>query len=240
MNQEKISFALNECLDKNQNDFILLSKLKNNLPSEIVSHLGLKNIKFTKDIKKIIEPYKVNHLEIVEKRRGKNPSSYYLTRYSDEKEQCQIIYNYIRNNLNMSVKKICQNQPFKMSIYYRALNYLIQINKIKIYFRDDKESPFFLIEEETTPIIMKTEPKDAIEEFHQAYRELVKGRSHVKIFEIRRKLNWSETKFNETLEKLRDEAVIQLISGETNKMDDTEKKDSFLEDNSLYIALFWR
>jgi hypothetical protein len=240
MEHDKVLKALDTCLEKYEYNFILLSKLKDNLPSDVVTLLGLKRKISNKDIKKIIESYKVNHLEIVEKKRGKNPSSYYLTRYSDEKEQSQIIYNYIRNNLNMSVKKICQNQPFKKSIYYRALNYLIQVNKIKINFRDDMESPFFLIEEDTAPILINTEPKDAIIEFHQAYRELVKGRSHVKIFEIRRILNWSETKFNETLEKLRDKAVIQLIPGDTNKMEKSELKDSFLEDNIRYIALFWR
>ena len=50
--------------------------------------------------------------------------------------------------------------------------------------------------------------------FREAFNLLDRGKIFFRIFEVRRKLDWSVERFDAILEYLRDEAIIQLHTGD--------------------------
>lgn len=74
--------------------------------------------------------------------------------------------------------------------------------------------------------------------FFKAFKELDKGRNFTRICHMRRKLGWSEERFDKLLRKLRSEGSIQLRPGDVSSMTEEDIALSFTdEDNFFYATL---
>jgi hypothetical protein len=80
-----------------------------------------------------------------------------------------------------------------------------------------------------------------IELFKQAYDAAGKGDNYVFIHEIRRRLNWPRSDFDNLLLKLMEEGYAAAHPGNPGALDADEVRDSFQDEyGDLYITISWR
>jgi hypothetical protein len=79
------------------------------------------------------------------------------------------------------------------------------------------------------------------EAFRAAFQELERGKSYVRICDMRRRLNWTEQEFDTKLKKLRDEGKIQLQVGDIDFFNEQDLRESFVDENGFrMLKIVWR
>lgn len=79
-------------------------------------------------------------------------------------------------------------------------------------------------------------PQDDRKLFRDAFEQLDQGRIFVRICNLRRKLGWSEERFNSLLRKLRSEGAVQLHAGDVSSMTEDDIAQSFTDENNFFYA----
>lgn len=126
--------------------------------------------------------------------------------------------------------------------FIQGINTLLESNETKIILTENYVPKIFAEEKRPKKSIPHTPLKetDSLTLFKKAFDELKKGKKYVRICDIRRKLGWSREKFDCTLEQLYDNSKIQLHEGITSTMDESEVRDSFVDENNfLHINISW-
>ncbi|NLV26562.1 MAG: hypothetical protein GXY48_05280 [Methanomicrobiales archaeon] len=213
---------------KNQ-DYINLSELKIGKTAIQLSDTLKINIKnhSNGELMNIIKPMLPSNYIF-----GKKGRSIYLFR----KPPQDIIYDYTLKHSTLTLNRIASILPFTKEEFTLSVNTLIQNGQIKISIISQSKGFGCKI----IPISYK-KLTDEKEELKKAYDSLLKGKSYVKIFELRRYVNWSKEQFDSTIQKLWDDKVIELQESNPALLNDDEKKDSYRDkNNGLRILLIWR
>ena len=233
MSQASLSQALIDFLQKNSSDFSTVSNLKN-LPKITRDALGINKRSHIGEIIKAIDPCMGDKLIIV-----KGSKSKFLA-YKIPKDR--IIYNYIQKHPGKSPGQIARYLPMVKTEFIQGLNSLLESDEVKITLTENYSTKLFAQVKKPEKSIPPTLPKetDSFIVFKKAFDELNKGKIYVRISDMRRKLGWSREKFDTTLEQLRDNATIQLHAGDTSTMDESEVRDSYVDENNfLHITVTW-
>jgi hypothetical protein len=163
---------------------------------------------------------------------GKKGKSIYLFNKRSE----DIIYNYAIKHSKLTLNQISTYLPFSKEEFANSVNILIKEGSIEISIIPQSNGYGCKI----IPIGNRVAINED-EEFKKAYIELLKGKSYVKIFELRRYLNWPIRKFDVMIEKLWDDGIVELQASDPNLLIDEEKTDSYLDKNNrLRILIVWR
>jgi hypothetical protein len=234
MSQASLFQVLIDFLQKNSSDYSNVSNLKK-LPKQTLDSLGINSKSQIGEIVKKVTPYLGNGLVIL-----KGSKSSFLA-YNIPKNR--ILYNYIQKHPGKSPGQIAPNLPMVKGDFIQELYSLIESGGVKITYTEKYTTKLFAQVHKPEKTISSTLSKkpDSDTIFKIAFDELNKGEKYVRICDIRRKLDWSREEFDSTLKKLRDNSTIQLHEGITSTMDESEVRDSFVDENNfLHINISWR
>lgn len=234
MSSTNLSQTLIDFLQKNSSDFLTISKLIR-LPKQTRDALGISQKSKNVDIIKATEPYYGDKLLIL-----KGSKSSFLA-YNIPKEQ--IIYNYVQKHPGKSPGQIAQYLPMVKKEFIQGLNTLLESDEAKVTLTENYTLKIFVTEKKPKISIPLAPQKEAdpVTLFKKVFDKLNKGKKYVRICDIRRELNWPREKFDTTMENLRDNSTIQLHEGITSTMDESEVKDSFVDENNfLHVNISWR
>lgn len=238
---------LSSIFDKKAQDYINLSELKNKEHATQLSKILDINIKkhSNGELMNIIKP--LLPLEYSFKTKGK---SIYLLRktipdiiYSYAKKHSSLTLNQIAPNLKflykdefaISVNTLIQNRQIEISIILQSKGFGCKIIPFD-HYKSINDTEEVTVEPVLTPLSHSPENK-----LKSAYLKLLKGRSYVKIFELRRYVNWSKNQFDSAIQKLWDDKIIELQESNPALLSDDEKRDSYRDkNNGLRILLIWR
>lgn len=225
----EISDIVTPLLDKKNTDYINLSDLKKGkIASQLSKILGI-NIK------------KHSNGELMNIIKSLLPSEYYFKKkgrslYLLKKPSSEIVYFYAKKHPTLTPNSICSKLPFSREEFAYSVNTLLKEGSIEISIISQSKGFGFKI----TPIDRENKDNKK-DELRRAYLRLLKGKSHVEIFELRRYLNWSREQFDFTIQKLWEGGVVELQESNPALLSDEEKKDSYRDkNNGLRILLVWR
>ena len=218
---------ISSVFDKKDQDYINLSELKKGKISTQLSDI------LKVDIKKHTNGELMNIL------KSSLPLDYYFRKrrfiYLLRKPAPDIINNYGKKHSTLTLNKIASTLPFNTEEFANSVNSLIQTGLIQISIIPQSKGFGFKI------IPINNNSTNEKEELKRAYIVLSKGKSYVKIFELRRFLNWSVNQFDNTIQKLWDKGDIELQESNPALLSDSEKTDSYRDkNNGLRILLIWR
>ena len=229
MKNEEVTQELINILQQKNVKSIAISKLV--LSKEFLKHVGITaKSPISKKIESI-KPFLGHSLEIVQ--MGK-------TNFLALKGSHQAwVQDYIKINPGSTSKQVAQAlKPLKTSDIIKDLNALVISGSIRMELTDTHSVKLYSL------IIKPPVREDRMlfkDAFEEVERGVDRGRISVRIYNIRRKLGWSRERFDTTLEKLRDEAIIQLHGGDIQTMKKDEIDDSYIDDNGfLHITIAWR
>ena len=79
------------------------------------------------------------------------------------------------------------------------------------------------------------------EAFKEAYLKAGGGRPYTYIYRIREELNWPREMFDETMEELARQQVLELQGGNPSNLSEEQKNNSFMDNGGyLRISVTWR
>jgi len=143
------------------------------------------------------------------------------------------ILSYIADKSPITVKKINAYLPFRREEIADTITNLVHSGAINLKIIVQTNDYGILLD-------VKTEltSSDAIK---KAYDLIRKEKNYVKIFELRRYLNWSKERFDSHLQALWDTGAIELQASDPLLLDDDQRRDSYMDKNrTLRILLIWR
>ena len=223
--------------------FIALSKFqKSKFSKAFHNKVGFNSDSSVAKVAESIKPYLSNDLTII----IKGNSNYLAFKQSRQERITGFIETHQGCSPGVAVNAL--NLLSKADII-KELNAMVVFGEIRIEITDKYSVKLFTIEKKAStpgraPVTTHTPPPESQNDrvlFKEAFDALDRGRIFVRIFEVRRKLNWPCEKFDTMLVKLRDEAVIQLHAGDNTSMKKDEIQDSFIDDNGfLHITMTWR
>ncbi|MFO7886642.1 MAG: hypothetical protein R6U68_17665, partial [Desulfobacteraceae bacterium] len=162
----------------------------------------------------------------------------------------ELVETLIKNKSGRTVGQLAQQLPVKKSDVISIANQLLEAKRllaaispgelVKLYPALPNQS--VSSPQKDTP---GEEPAaisgDPVVDFKSVYDDLIKGKRHVYIYAIRRKLGWSRPDFDELLDRLLTEGRVAGFPGDPSRLSSGQVKDSFQgRDGDLYIAVAWR
>ena len=258
MQNFELSQILAQIVDETDKGYITLSDLKMQLKKDNIL-FGLESTSTVEEVRNQIKPFLGDTLRIYPEKNIKNKPSYLALK----NKEIEIVITYIKKYPNKSHLQIKNALPIVPKTTIQILNRLIADRKITVSF-NESTSPFTpklsmsesatgtvndskkdsksnqtnipkksTLSETTNP---PSQQKSSVQ-FKDAYFKLVKGRRFVKIYEIRRALNWDRDSFDRLIEKLRDDGQIFLQQADISKMGENDIKDSFIDENNILMIL---
>ena len=222
-----LSFSdiLIKVFEKHKKDLITITQLKKSLPKDVDQILGLP-VKKTNNKEFVchIIPLLPNGYSIYKK--GNRMS---LLRGSIQ----DYILSYVIDKSPVTVKKLSAYLPFRKEeiadtvtalVYTGAINLKIIVQNGDYGIRLDAKKG--------------SAPSDDLK---KAYDIVRKEKKYVKIYELRRYLNWSMERFDSCIQSLWDAGVIELQASDPLLLDEDQRRDSYMDKNrTLRILLIWR
>jgi predicted Rossmann fold nucleotide-binding protein DprA/Smf involved in DNA uptake len=126
--------------------------------------------------------------------------------------------------------------PFKKDQFLPLLNQLLEKDVIRVKKINKDYKLLLLTPVESAP----PPPKPLPDQFKEAYSELERGRSYVRICDLRRHLGLTVQEFDKTLTDLRDTGKIRLQDGSTGFTEE-DVREGFIDENGFRsLIVIWR
>ncbi|MCA1915885.1 hypothetical protein [Methanospirillum hungatei] len=216
---------LNQIFDKQKRDYLTITELKTSLPKNIENFLGPQPKKGTN--KKFIERLKP-HLSEAYTKHKKGASTYLLRAPIQD-----IIHAYIVQKTSVSIRNVSKKLPFQKELIADALNALVQSGAIQLKIVPTSRD--YMIQ------ILVPERPDPFREIKKAYDTIRMGKNYVKIFALRRFLNWPKHVFDSVIQSLWDAGVVELQASDPYLLTEDQRADSYMDKtHTLRILLIWR
>jgi len=223
--------------DDQGKDYVTLKTLK--VHTKIKNMLQLSSEMQNSDIKKKLLPHLENDLQIVNGYRG----VLYVKRNINDTD---LIINRIRNKPD-SLGNLKRNFPIQAKKLVKIVSQMVMSGQLSVEFTvngiihlsildnlNDKQD----INEPNTPEI---QPLSNHQKMKAAYDHVGGGQSFVRIHAMRAYLNWPRDLFDQTLEQLTRELVIQLHFGDPSVLTEKQLEDSYVDDDGqVCITITWR
>ncbi len=216
---------LTQLFDKQKRDYITITQLKTSLPRDVEKILGprVKNVTNKKFIERIkphlSEPYTIH----------KKGAGTYLLRAPIQ----EIIHAYIAQKAPVSIRNVSKKLPFQKGQIAEAVNALAQSGAIQLQIvaqSRDYTVQFFVPERSDPTLVIK-----------KAYDIIRKDRNYVKIYELRRYLNWPKQVFESAIQSLWDAGIVELQASDPLLLTEDQRSDSYMDTtHTLRILLIWR
>ena len=211
--------------DKHKKDYLTITQIKKSLPKGVEQILGLQvkkitNTEFIERLKpQLSDTYSIH----------KKGNSTYLLRAPIQ----DIILSYITQRSPISIRMVSKNLRFQKGQIAEALNNLARSGAIELQIV--AQSKDFNVQ------ILVPEKPDSSLEIKKAYNIIRKDRNYVKIYELRRYLNWPRQAFDSYIQSLWNAGVIELQASDPQLLTEDQRGDSFMDTNhTLRILLIWR
>lgn len=222
-----------EFLTRKEKDYATVKQIVDGISTASRRQLGLAKKLTVTDIVNKLTPYLGESLQVYKGAR----STYIGYKQSWE----EMILNALEQKPGLSSKQLARNLPMLKKIYLTALNGLLESGSIICTFKENYTDSLKISHK--TPILVEPK-KELIDDrmaFKQAYDQVGKGRSFIRIHRIREYLNWPRERFDRVLTELMMDYTIELHGGDPSTMTETEIKNSFVDENGmLYVTLSWR
>jgi len=231
---EEIKDKIFNQMNHKKKDYLSLSEVRHCVPSKLFKASGIKRKSSNQSI---IEGFALDKIEgLMLCKKGKTT---YVCR-TDAKTMIMNQFNRVGKwSLGLLHKTL---GPIKKSDYIQFINQLISDEILSCAFSIDGKTIYLFKsyksrqKEDERPIDIE----QAANEFYEAYKQIGKGKSFVRVHRIRDTLNWSHKKFDHVIENLMKTYMIELHGGDPSMLTDTEIKKSYSDSNGfLYITVTW-
>lgn len=215
---------LSTVFDKYKKDYLTITQLKKSFPKGVERILGhqvkkLNNKEFIDSIKPLLPNTYFIH---------KKGNSIYLLRAPIQ----DIILSYITQRSPISIRNVSKYLPFQKGQIAEAVNNLARSGAIELQIVAPKD---FNVQ------ILIPERPDSTLEIKKPYDIIRKDRNYVKIYELRRYLNWPKQAFDSCIQSLWDAGVIELQASDPQLLTEDQRRDSYMDKtHTLRILLIWR
>ncbi len=228
---------MNRCildlLKRKQKDYLTLRSVRDLLPKDLLNSLGLKKGQSTLTLtKKVIRSRLGEQFKIFEGSR----TCYLGLNLSIE----EMILKKIQQKPDLSSKQLRNQLPYNNADFIIGINKLLSTARIYCELHPKTHLPrsFSLVPPSVG--MVKDHFSEDISLFKQAFLEVGKGRQFVRIHEIRAYLNWSNARFNATIEKLKSKLIIQLQGGDPSLLTKEELENSYTDAKGrIRITVNW-
>lgn len=224
MPEKNISDIIQTILDKNKG-FMILSKLRESLGTDIKQRLGIKSKESSAILRKKIEAVTEDRFMF----HKKGSVVYILTPC----EPSELVLGLLSSKKALDSRTI-NALPFKKDEFTSIINALIDDGKAIV--RLDKSFTPQIFKAEHIMTLPVHSEKYTQEKFREAFNALDKGRVFVRICDIRRMLGWPRDVFDHMLTDLRDKEIIQLHVGDASTMTIDEVNDCFTDENGFRMG----
>lgn len=230
MQDSDLSKVLLHLLHESNILFLTISKLKK-IPKKYQQVFGFRPDFTNSKLEQKIIPHLWSELEILKGSRNK----FLAIKLPHNK----IVNNYIVNHPGLTPRQVARYLPMLKDEFIKELNFLLDSGEIQIVYDNRYQTKLYPREKES--VNPKSDRTNDYLLFREEFQNLDRGRIFVRICDLRKRLYWSREKFNSVLEELRDQGIIQLHTGDVSLMNDTEVKDSYIDENNfLHVTLTWR
>ncbi|MFO7886237.1 MAG: hypothetical protein R6U68_15585 [Desulfobacteraceae bacterium] len=234
------SKLLEQAFAKHKKRSLTLKQLCSALPVSERKRLGLEKNSEVKEIESLLKhisgPYAVIR---------KGSSTYIIGSPIEE-----LVEALIKSTPGRTVGQLAQQLPVKKSDVISIANQLLEAKRlgalispgelVKLY-PAAPDQPVSSQQKNTTSEESAGISGDPVAAFKSAYDDLIKGKRHVYIYAIRRKLGWTRHEFDELLDTLLTKGRVAGFPGDPSRLASDQVKDSFQgRDGDLYIAVAWR
>ena len=245
----EVTQALQEVLKKSGRDFLSLSNVKTKIGAELRRALEIKSNHSSASVKKIMEPYLGETLEIL-----KGGRSLYL---AVKRDPAEWVLGCLSPNAAKGTGTLGRLLPiFSKTRLIGILNELLQDGRVLASLNEKGEARLTLSEalsQQTSveaPVcpaqpaaVVPAEAQvdgDKSGEFERVFNELERKRLFVRICDLRRRLSWPREVFDEHLRQLRQEGAIQLHIADANLMSREDLDDCFTDENGFRMGMVTR
>lgn len=237
---------LEQAYAKHKKRSLTLKQLCSALPAGERKRLGLEKNSEVKEIESLLKhisgPYAVIK---------KGPSKYIIGSPPEE-----LVEAIIKSTPGRTVGQLARQLPVKKSDVISIANQLLEAKRLGAFISPGElvklypaspdqdvslQQPVSLQQKDTPGGEPAAISGDPVAAFKSAYDDLIKGKRHVYIYAIRRKLGWTRHEFDELLDTLLTKGRVAGFPGDPSRLSSDQVKDSFQgRDGDLYIAVAWR
>ena len=244
-NQVPVERLVEKALEKKGEQFIRLAELAKLLDQEDRKRMGLTTKSTQADIKSALSPLPSQYNFINFKR-----SEFLLSGTPAE-----VAIDFIKSRKPKTFKQFNASFPMLQDRFRELVNQLLDDGRLKVRLSKTAQPILYAAPGKTIEPVA-TERKHAVKEaersegetalpdielFKQAYDEAGKGANYVFIHQIRRRLNWPRSRFDNLLLKLMAEGYVAAHPGNPGALGADEVTDSFQDEyGDLYITISWR
>ncbi len=222
-------------LKLNKKDYLTVKQVRDGLPVTITRYLGLEKGKSpVKEVINRLQPHLGAGLKILKK-----GATRYIALNLSMKD---IIINKIRDNPNLSSKQVRSQLPMNNHTFVEALNDLLKKGELVGILSEKTHLLKGFLVLPAAGSIRDGEQEDTQEKrlFKNAFEQVSKGRSFVRIHLIREELSWPKNRFDRVLEQLKTDLVIQLQGGDPLAFSKSEIEQSYIDSNGrLRLTVTW-
>lgn len=222
-------------LRQRKKDYLTVNQVRDGLPVEAVRSLGLKKGKSS--VKEVINRLLLHlgeNLTIL--RNGRSSYVAFNLLLKD------IVLNKIRENPNLSSKRLRSLLPINNRTFVEILNDLFKNGELKGVINEKTHllKGFIISSDGGSAESVRQDDVQEKKLFKNAYDKVSKGRRFVRIHLIREELNWSNERFVRVLEWLKSELVIQLQGGDPSTFSKSEIEQSYIDNTGrLRLTATW-
>ena len=148
-----------------------------------------------------------------------------------------IVLSFLQKGRPMSPKVLVKSLPFTKANFAAIISELEVSGKIISLYNESLEPCIVLNEQkretERAELQSETPGKYTRERFREAFDQSDKGRSFVRIYRMRRYLNWPREVFDNMVRNLRDSEVIYVHSADPSILKGDDFNDGFLDEYGI-------
>ena len=244
--------AINGLFDKKQKTFLTATAVRSGLPASVkkkLDFIGKEKITPAETVKRL-KPCLDGRFTVY---RGYRNNTYIgLTR----PPEFFLVEKLQRSKTEVTIGELTINLPLPKQAWQPIVNDLMSRGVIVCaFFKTDKNTPYLRLANAATdetdflPNVPKTPapekkspPNPALDRqaFREAYKTVGKGRSFVRIHQIREQLGWSRERFEQTLLDLLDNRFVRVNPGDNSALTAEEVENSFVgATGMLFITVTW-
>jgi len=220
--------------DDQEVNYLTIKKLKRK--SKIKKILRLTDKMSNTDIKNKLLPHINNAIRVV---KGYKTGLYVTRNISD----AEIIINAIKKK-PCSLNQLKVYFPIQANKLVQLVSQMVMSGQLCVNFTVKGIINLSITNnntEKNESILPEIKTRSDREKMKEAYDHVGGGHSFVRIHAMREYLNWSTDRFNQTLEQLTRELVIQLHCGDPSALTEQQLEDSYLDDEKqVCITITWR
>ena len=227
----EIETQISKILNAKGKKFLTVNQVKNFLSVKYLKQVKLSKKSSSSEVLKALTPYLGASLKTF-----KGPRSVFIG-FNITTEQ--IISDFINDKPGISTKQLGNKLPMLKKDYIPVLNDLIK-KGIVCCTVNDLHKPKLELFQDKKDMLKKEKPINKRLAFKSAYDEIGKGRNFVRIHRIREYLNWPDLQFNNVLEELMGEYIVELHGGDPSSLTEDQITNSYTDKQGfLYITLTW-